>query len=42
MKPFSQFDTHDRLRHLITLDGMSGEQLLKSRRDKYLGMGRNL
>ncbi len=27
MKPFSQFDTHDRLRHLITLDGMSGEQI---------------
>jgi aspartate carbamoyltransferase catalytic subunit len=27
MLPFSQFDPHGRLRHLITLDGLSGEQI---------------
>ena len=27
---------------LSEMDGMSGEQLLKSRREKFLGMGRNL
>ncbi len=39
MLPFSQFDAHGRLRHLTTLEGLSGEQLreLLERSQRFLG-----
>ena len=38
MQPFSQFDTSGRLRHLITLDGLSNEQVrsILERAQSYL------